>query len=1782
MIAWLFPSQNGKGEEQSNDTQLAEALNTLTDAESAEDMQQVLETWYSTLTSEKALITLILTFTQEYIQDNEQLASLLQQCLSIIEYAREHDVPQAFQLFLAIENETVDAEALTIPLPRIIELLIDTLASIAQTEHPLLYAHLCHTLGDNYAVAFDTFAEEAYIEQAITSYTTALDLLPKETSPTLWGYVHMRRGIVSMHRPQGELLENLDFALADFDAALQTVTQTETPYEWAITHLHRGHVYLEIQHGERSDNIEQAIVDLEAALTVIMQEDNPPTWASIHQQLANAYTLRMYDQHTRNLQRAIAEYTEALAVFTCEDAPYEYREIHSNLATIYVELDKTQEAQEAFAIVRTTTQYLEQLAQAQMQENANEQAPLSSPQETLDPEMVASTVEAFLTIPDMTQMYNFLLAHQDVLLSKDAIDWLRLQLDQIQATNQDGRAEYLEIHLYLLEYAQSHSIEAAWQHYLTQQLPAMEATTLLSTAKSLNEVVEKIAAQQELFTSPTMLALLYRVALNARNTNNALELQQIEQSISMLKKIRTGQIPFPEKIQAQTYVTDNQTAIPEHDTPITISPADLARFNMNDPFWQLIAQEMLHLPPETIAVVMPFFAQIGAITHMGNVAALSQAAQQILERFDYHSTPYLWAAFHWLCITNFFIDPQADPQQALDHCEAALSVINRDLASTSWAILLLTRSYICIDMLLNKARGLDKAEHEWRIQHAITDLNTIEAFFSPQDSPFEWALVRATRGFACAELEQTIGNSGYSSEQILADLEVAIPVLVSQNRLSPLQYIRTYMYRAIILYRYQGGDRQKNIERAIGDCDIVITHCQPPMSRDIAECWANALVVRGLAYMDRVSGGPRDNGEQALKSFDRALTVYTRKDFPRDWAMTLINRANAFMQRAEGDRTQNLENSLRDYDDALTFFQPEGNSLQLGQALLNRSLCYQTRILGNKVQNQEKALADCEAALAIFKQMDLRNEWATALANRATLFMQRLAGDRQENLKHALADCNDALQVFSRAETPQWWAKTLVNRGTIHRALAMMIGLTQRAVGMRTILERLFSQHPESMTALLNENNQHFEQALADFSAALTVLTRESAPREWATVLRERAGTYALQTKGYFTGEKEEYIRRGLLDYDNALTVFSRHETPYEWAIIMSNRAILHNELASKERRDEAKHVLADTQAALEVYTRQIAPANYRRIQQIRADVFRKLEHWAEMHEALSNARLVQRDLMATAASSQEQADVIAEFAPIDVYAQDVKAMLHLAHPDYAEIAIALEEGRAQSLRSTLDLDTVRLEHIKSPEAQERMKQFRTALNQWRKAQNHALHSPTDSQQQKGVHNAYITFTQAREYIRQHDNPDFMTPVPTLDSIMRALRTTDEALVYLIAGSHVIETEGIALVIMRDSTGISLIRHIPLPRLTELMLFDLMEIKHDTAPTIRITEAIATLGERGLDHIVELLLRERIRKVRLIPYNWLGLFPLPAIMVLSHNGKRRHMSDLFEEVTIVPSAHAMEMVNARIAARNNERRVLLIAGNPQPHPPGVADLPFAEAEADTIRLRAQRYGYPSTQIGYLNPYKATRERMLEALPTARYAHLALHGQYRVNEPRRSRLLLAGNPATPEQKRSIYLGEMLDGAIDLQGLRLLVLSACETSITDMQRVPNEVLGLATGFLQAGAAGVIAALWAVDDRATYLLMSRFAQLYLDPQGLWSPARALAEAQRWLREEATNNVLAEYDPLSSATPETSTQRSVYDRYDYSTIKAIIQKKASQSQPDTLPYADPFYWAAFVVTGR
>ncbi len=358
---------------------------------------------------------------------------------------------------------------------------------------------------------------------------------------------------------------------------------------------------------------------------------------------------------------------------------------------------------------------------------------------------------------------------------------------------------------------------------------------------------------------------------------------------------------------------------------------------------------------------------------------------------------------------------------------------------------------------------------------------------------------------------------------------------------------------------------------------------------------------------------------------------------------------------------------------------------------------------------------------------------------------------------------------------------------------------------------------------------------------------------------------------------------------------------------------------------------------------------------------------------------------------------------------------------------------------------------------------------------------------------------------------------------------------------------------------------------------------------VELPHVLEELGTLGLTRVAQRLAAKKIHKVGLVPYGRLGLFPLPAVQVATAMGTKC-LGNCFD-VTIVPSARAYQVSKERATATDfRARPAIMLVGDPE-LPPGAQErqLDFAMAEVGAISRIARAYAdactpaeralYGLAAIGVpLVGAAARKSDVIDGFGRAWLIDLAAHGIYHAEAPLQSRILLAHGEA-------ITLGECLIGTIPVRGARLIILSACEQSIIDVRESENEVVGMPMGFIQAGAAGVLAPLWAVDDGATFLLMARFSELYLDPAIRRSPAQALAEAQRWLREEATNAVLAEYEPVQTlketlrASLYTNKKRSLRHGYDSALDK--IHQQARDDRPDALPYANPFYWAGFAVTG-
>lgn len=84
-------------------------------------------------------------------------------------------------------------------------------------------------------------------------------------------------------------------------------------------------------------------------------------------------------------------------------------------------------------------------------------------------------------------------------------------------------------------------------------------------------------------------------------------------------------------------------------------------------------------------------------------------------------------------------------------------------------------------------------------------------------------------------------------------------------------------------------------------------------------------------------------------------------------------------------------------------------------------------------------------------------------------------------------------------------------------------------------------------------------------------------------------------------------------------------------------------------------------------------------------------------------------------------------------------------------------------------------------------------------------------------------------------------------------------------------------------------------------------------------------------------------------------------------------------------------------------------------------------------------------------------------------------------------------------------------IDLSNTNLVVLSACDTGLGDIDKI-NGVLGLQRGFKRAGVESVLMSLWKVDDEATKILMVEF---YKNLTNGKTKHQSLKDAQKYLRQ-------------------------------------------------------------------
>jgi CHAT domain-containing protein/tetratricopeptide (TPR) repeat protein len=167
------------------------------------------------------------------------------------------------------------------------------------------------------------------------------------------------------------------------------------------------------------------------------------------------------------------------------------------------------------------------------------------------------------------------------------------------------------------------------------------------------------------------------------------------------------------------------------------------------------------------------------------------------------------------------------------------------------------------------------------------------------------------------------------------------------------------------------------------------------------------------------------------------------------------------------------------------------------------------------------------------------------------------------------------------------------------------------------------------------------------------------------------------------------------------------------------------------------------------------------------------------------------------------------------------------------------------------------------------------------------------------------------------------------------------------------------------------------------------------------------------------------------------------------------------EISYAPSASVWNFLQRK--KRKKQQNVLLF-GAPDER------IPLVESEIETLKTI-----FPEARV--FSGDRATVSAFAENAGKSDVLHLACHGQFRPENPLFSSLHLADGWITV---RDVCAGKL--------NAELVTLSACETGLNKVF-AGEEILGLARGFLAAGARSLVLSLWTVNDAATTILMKDF---------------------------------------------------------------------------------------------
>ena len=886
------------------------------------------------------------------------------------------------------------------------------------------------------------------------------------------------------------------------------------------------------------------------------------------------------------------------------------------------------------------------------------------------------------------------------------------------------------------------------------------------------------------------------------------------------------------------------------------------------------------------------------------------------------------------------------------------------------------------------------------------------------------------------------------------------------------------------------------------------------------EIYGIVLHNLGLGLHAQIQTSKADDFDTAVSYFAEAITLWQGSTISFARILTghaLTNLSELCLRNPTLTRRESIQRAMKWLQQAETVISPQSPGAVNLLMLKGNASLYNPA--GERLHNIEYGITCYENALA-FPKVD-RRKLVEIKHNLAVAYRRRLAGDVAENYEKALEYAQSVIgELTPKSEQ---WARTTAELATIYG---------NRRKGNRT---------------------ENLEEAIAHAKRALEVYQPDSHPMQHAQTKFILANFYCDRRQGDVVQNHLKAIQL----FNDVLQLRTPDINPIGYAEAQNNLGTAYAALCSSSGDAFYQKAVHCYRTALEVYQPDYLPARRQNTAANWGNLAFRFGRWQEAHEAFQQAIRAGNELFAASGTESGRRVELAKSAGLGLSAAETYCLLKLRQP--AAALVELERGKARQLAEALALDALHLTLL-PPSEQTRITGLRTRLNELE------YELRTSAQNDQPAY--FVELGDQIKTLRAELNQVAAQLMPTGLTTEAILAVIPEEAVLV---APVVTVQGTAVfIIPGDATAVSMHHILWLDSFTSKHLNILLNSSDENSGWVDAyrdkfnPENGPAIWETFIGQFAEKLWTQLMEPIYqrltclhllsgsslfLMPQGGLGLLPLHAAGY-EEDGKWHTFMDMYE-VTIVPSAYALQVSRQRLEDRQTES--LLTVVNPTPENPQDI-LENAPIEAHLVASHFSPDKHKS-----LVGDAATNTAVIKAMSSQAYLHFCCHGEYDWHNVMDSRLILT------HQDR-LTLADTLSHQVTLPYTRLVTLSACETGITELEVAPDEYVGMPGGFMHAGAPGVISTLWLVDDLSTAILMDQFYRNYFEDKR--SPAKALRAAQLWVQQRSREEIGEFYEAL-------------FDGENDTILTPLVLAIELGGDPEELPFAHPFYWAAFTFAG-